>query len=197
MEEPQNPYAEIQEPKNKPSFDANETRNVRGIARWCLRLLLLFIVGFFIVGLIFIVGLFALFWFGSPDGARERRFEQSVKFEHSVHDLLGDVLASGADINSIEGILHKAVEQGEFESVRILLDSGYDINSTACLTLETPLHRAVTKKNITMVKLLIYGGADLNLGRENDGQTPLDMAQDRGFVKIEQLLRANGASISQ
>lgn len=197
MEEPQNPHAEIQEPKNKPSFDANETRNVRGIARWCLRLLLIFIVGFFIVGLIFIVGLFAIIWFGSPDGAWERRFEQSVKFEHSVQDLLGDVLASGADINSIEGILHKAVEQGEFESVRILLDSGYDINSTACLTLETPLHRAVTKKNITMVKLLIYGGADLNLGRENDGQTPLDMAQDRGFVKIEQLLRANGASISQ
>jgi len=186
MEEPQNPYAEIQEPKNKPSFDANETRNVRGIARWCLRLLL-----------IFIVGLFAIIWFGSHYDARARRFEQSVKFEHSVQDLLGDLLASGADINSIEGILHKAVEQGEYESVRILLDSGYDINSTACLTLETPLHRAVTKKNIAMVKLLIDSGADLNLGRENDGQTPLDMAQDRGLVKIEQLLRANGALMSQ
>ena len=186
MKEPQNPYGEIQEPDKKSSTSTEEPS--RGCQIGCLGCLLL---------LIFIVGLFAIIWFGSHYDARERRFEQSFKFEHSVQDLLGDVLASGADINSIEGILHKAVEQGEYESVRILLDSGYDINSTACLTLETPLHRAVTKKNITMVKLLIYGGADLNLGRENDGQTPLDMAQDRGLVKIEQLLRANGASISQ
>ena len=83
------------------------------------------------------------------------------------------------------------------QPVKELLASGADIDSTACITLESSLHRAGTRENIAMIKLLIDSGADLNLGRKNDGLTPLDMAQDRGLVKIEQLLRANGASISQ
>ena len=173
MKEPQNPYGEIQEPDKKSSTSKEEPS--RGCQIGCLLLL------------IFIVGLFAIILFDSPHRLKKRRFEQSIK----------ELLASEGNINSIEGILHMAVEEGDIEAVKILLDSGADIDSTACITLETPLHRAVTRENIAMVKLLIDSGADLNLGRENDGQTPLDMAQDRGLVEIEQLLRANGASISQ
>ena len=183
MEEPQNPYAENQEPENKPSSDANETQNEWGVTQCCL-----------IILLIFIVGLFAIILFDSPDPAsepqsRRRRFDQ----------LIEELLVSGADINSIDfqGRIHKAVEAEDIESVKKLLASGADIDFMEYMTGEAPLHRAVTLENTAMVKLLIDSGADLNLPHKDDGQTPLDMAQDKGLVEIEQLLRANGASLSQ
>lgn len=92
--------------------------------------------------------------------------------------------------------LHMAIQEGDIESVKKLLASGADINSTACITGESPLHRAITTKNAAMVKLLIDSGADLYLAR-GSGLAPLDMAQDRKLVEIEQFLRANRASISQ
>ena len=164
MEELQNPYAENQEPENKPSSDANETRNGEPVLNGCQQVLLTFFIGLLIV-------IVLALW------------------------QINDHQNRGWDFS--DAPLHIAVEEGKIEAVKKLLASGADIDSTACITLETPLHRAVTRRNIAMVKLLIDSGADLNLGRENDGRTPLDMAQDRGFVKIEQLLRANGASTSQ
>ena len=180
MEEPQNPYAEIQEPKNKPSSDANETRKEGVGSQCCAQVLILFFNGLLIL---FVFALMAQ----NDLQSRGRRFDQPVK----------ELLASGANINSIEGILHNAVEKGNIESVKKLLAPGADIDPTACMTLESPLHRGVTRENIAIIKLLINSGTDLNMGRKNDGRTPLDMAQSRELVETEQLLRAAGASISQ
>ncbi|ASK51369.1 Ankyrin repeat protein [Eptesipox virus] len=51
----------------------------------------------------------------------------------------------------------------DIDTVKTLLDNGYDVNKQTQLLLLTPLHYAIIKGNLEMIKLLIKYGADVNI----------------------------------
>jgi ankyrin repeat protein len=104
-----------------------------------------------------------------------------------------DALMRGADINYGRGHetpLHLASSSGREAIVRLLLDSGADINSKNYFG-ETSLHKAcqgVRSKEI--VKLLLERGVNLDC-KDNFGKTALDIAMwPYGYHEIVELITA-------
>jgi len=89
--------------------------------------------------------------------------------------------------------LHNAVQAGEIEKVRSLLDEGADINVRSFGV--TPLYRAIWKGQTEAVKLLIERGADMNV-KDSNGTTPLQMAVYNGRAEAVKLLIERGADIN-
>ena len=67
--------------------------------------------------------------------------------------------------------LELAIHQGDIEIAKILLESGFQIN-TKDHDDWTPLHCAAMRNNSKMVQLLLDRGADTNM-KNNDGRTAL------------------------
>lgn len=95
--------------------------------------------------------------------------------------------------------LHDAVEAGESERVRELLDSGVSVNA---LTIHhvTPLMTAARRRNEPIAKLLIERGADVNAKDKRSAiwegrQTPLHYAVRAGSLEIVRLLIESGADV--
>ena len=84
--------------------------------------------------------------------------------------------------------LFSAVGHGDVERVRILLDSGADVNSLDDNGI-TALHRAAVEGKTETAALLLDRGADVN-PRDNSGYTPLGRAL--GKPRMEELLRQHG-----
>ena len=90
--------------------------------------------------------------------------------------------------------LHDAVEAGDFETAKSLIEKEVDINTKGKLG-ETPLHWAAFWTNLDAVKLLIEKGADIN-GITNKKETPLHWASISGDVAIAMLLIEKGSDIN-
>lgn len=88
--------------------------------------------------------------------------------------------------------LHVAAESDQADSVRSLLDSGADPNTTENLHRQTPLHHAVGADSIDCVELLLKAGADVNAS-DKRGETPVFYCKSRPI--IERLATA-GANLS-
>ena len=69
--------------------------------------------------------------------------------------------------------LHEACNYGNLDIVKLLLDSGADINGNGDEGM-TPLHDATQNAHIDVVKHLIKRGASVT-ERDNNGHTPLDL----------------------
>ena len=85
--------------------------------------------------------------------------------------------------------LHFATENGDFESVPLLIQNGAEINAKDNQQ-ATPLHFAVRSGNYEVVDLLLKNGARKEL-KNNANLTPLqcaEMSQHEDFKKIYTLL---------
>lgn len=77
--------------------------------------------------------------------------------------------------------------------MRILVDSGADVNLLSQDEGSTPLHTATAAKKIGAVDFLLKEGADVH--KDRDGNTALHVAAGNGFLPITKILRAAKADI--
>ncbi len=89
--------------------------------------------------------------------------------------------------------LGDAVEVGDVDLARSLLESGADPDSPRVLTL-TPLMRAALRDDVEMVALLIASGADIG-ATDPSGQTAVHVAAQRDAVEALATLVAAGADL--
>ncbi|CAH3181517.1 unnamed protein product, partial [Porites lobata] len=89
------------------------------------------------------------------------------------------------------GPLHKAAVSGQYELVKMLLESGEDVDQRDQFSL-TPLHLACWYGQESVVKLLLTYGANVD-AEDSFQRTPLQKAERRNHHSIVQLLLKNGA----
>lgn len=88
--------------------------------------------------------------------------------------------------------LHRAIQQGNLDAAKLLLQRGADINAVTQVKQQTPLVSAMALKYYTEVAELLAAGADPNLpasGIEN----PLRQAAYQGELAVLRLLLSKGA----
>ena len=96
-----------------------------------------------------------------------------------------------ADLESRTGFtehtpLHSAAESDHVEMVKLLLDSGAQVDARDTYS-ETPLHYAAREGAVESARLLIAAGADVNAKNES-GSTPLSFATNQHQEGIISLL---------
>lgn len=106
------------------------------------------------------------------------------------------LLAAGADptlqlSDSCPSILGEAAFLGHSEIVKLLLQTGSDVNTT-CFMGWTPLMDAARGGKLNTVQLLIRAGANVN-AQDRDGKTALWWALELNHRQIAKTLRAAGA----
>jgi ankyrin repeat protein len=131
-------------------------------------------------------------------GAKAEQEEMSLP----VAAYLGSVkavevlLASGADINAVDGsggtALHRAVKGQKEDMVRLLLENGAKPDGVLA-NWKTPLHYAAEKGGLEILTLLLDHKANINAGDEF-GWTPLYYADANGNGAATKLLRQRGAT---
>ncbi len=84
--------------------------------------------------------------------------------------------------------LQEAAHIGNINQVKVLLESGTNVDSVDNSFRMTALQRAAISGRREIVELLIAKGAKVNAKNE-EGKTPLDIAVDRGYTEIAELLR--------
>jgi ankyrin repeat protein len=99
-------------------------------------------------------------------------------------NLVGYLLTAGANVNQSAknalkaAPLHAAVSNGDFETVRTLIEHGADVNASQQMGY-TALHGAAGAGRIDLIELLLQHGADPNLVAEG-GKTAGMVAEERG-----------------
>jgi ankyrin repeat protein len=82
------------------------------------------------------------------------------------------------------------------DTVKVLLDSGADVNTQARNAMKVrPIHAASAAGQIEVVRLLIERGADVN-ARQQSGFTPLHEAALTGKLEFARLFLDHGADIN-
>ncbi len=111
------------------------------------------------------------------------------------------LISAGADVNGRDAyainswsVLHYAVEYGQADVAKLLIENGARINDDSNDG-GTPLFVAARQGNSEMVDLLIKHGADLG-ATGPASQTALHMAIQSGDLKTVQLLLAKGVDVN-
>ena len=92
--------------------------------------------------------------------------------------------------------LHFAVQDGDIEKVRALIDQGAIVNTFDQID-KTPLHYATESENFQIIELLLKAGADPNAHNEkNIGNTPLRNVASKCSLKLAKVLIKAGADPS-
>jgi ankyrin repeat protein len=92
-------------------------------------------------------------------------------------------------------LLHEAARLGKPELLRILLDAGFNIESTTARDDSTPLMSAIDSGSIETTALLLDRGADVNR-RDNAGHTSLWYAAKSDNADLITLLLRHGADVN-
>ena len=104
-------------------------------------------------------------------------------------------LDGGADVNEVDGVtaLYVAVEAGNIELTKLLIDRGADVNLPVKFK-RTPLYAAAFGAFPDLVKLLLESGADpMQLAKS---QTVLHVAADNGCLQCAIHLVEAGAEVN-
>jgi ankyrin repeat protein len=94
--------------------------------------------------------------------------------------------------------LFKAVEGGQTEQVKDLLNSGIDVKKAKRSNGDTPLHVAAFLGYTEIAQMLITKGGEVNVGitgTTDPGATPLHLSAMKGHSEIVFLLLNNGARV--
>ena len=138
----------------------------------------------------------------------DEKFAKSIKDEDL--QTIQDDIKNGVDVNGrLPGLtfkpIHVAVNTGNLDIVKLLLDNGASINEGEGFGGYTPLHHAANRKKkhdsmeinaklIDIVNLLIDRGANMNINSD-DNNTPLDLAARNGDLEMVELLINRGANL--
>lgn len=111
---------------------------------------------------------------------------QGCAIENAINIETVQILVNaGADINRIGGdgnnLLMYAVEKGNYQFLKELLENGADPNVTSIG--EIPLHKASRWGNVAMVKLLLEYGSNPN-AKDVDNETPLHWVKSAEIAKM-------------
>ncbi len=111
-------------------------------------------------------------------------------------DLVRNLITAGADVNDAGRgpkltALHLAVEGRHIEVVKLLLDSGSEINTPVW----SPLHVAAAAGHQNMALMLLDLGAEIEAGENTQTPTPLHVAVWAGNESMVSLLIERGADI--
>ncbi|MCP4726221.1 MAG: ankyrin repeat domain-containing protein, partial [bacterium] len=88
--------------------------------------------------------------------------------------------------------IHDAVNNGDFDKVKELINNDPGIIDSRTIDGSTPLHLAVMKQNHEIVTFLIEKGSDINT-KDVYGRTPADKAQIMNDDRMAGLLRQHDA----
>lgn len=109
-----------------------------------------------------------------------------------------ELINAGADVNVKDSrntpLLHSAVENENFETVKLLIEASIDINSKDNMNL-TALIYALISKQTDIAKYLIEYGADVNI-KDDEGKTPLHYAIIEDDIDIINLILKEGIDIN-
>ncbi len=135
------------------------------------------------------------------DGEGRTLLEAAVSSCYKKPEIIAYLLQNGFSPNSpckdSLSPLHLAVQEDDFETVRLLIVAGADVNFRGGRWYkETPLHLAVQREALDLVQLLIQSGADVCAKRE-DHKSSLHLSAENDTTEIAQLLLEQGANIHQ
>ena len=138
----------------------------------------------------------------------DEKFAKSIKDEDL--QTIQDDIKNGVDVNGrLPGLtfkpIHVAVNTGNLDIVKLLLDNGASINDGEGFGGYTPLHHAANRKKkhdsmeinaklIDIANLLIDRGANMRI-YSDDNNTPLDLAARNGDLEMVELLINRGANL--
>ncbi len=108
-------------------------------------------------------------------------------------DLLLKKLAPVSPENTGQ-VLHRAVRQSNFKSIKALVDNGADVNLS--MNYKTPIFKTYNKK---IIEYLLINGADINAKCESgySCDTALELATEYGNVKKVKLLIDYGVDLNR
>lgn len=119
----------------------------------------------------------------------------SVAIRANNVDRLLELLKQGASPNSVitcTPVLFQAADEGHIEMVKILLQSGADVNKACTDSGATPLYAAAKEGRNDIVNILLKSGAEVN-STNTTGATPLYIASQRGHMEVVKTLLSSGA----
>eukprot|EP00439_Symbiodinium_sp_Y106_P062592 s35_g9.t1 len=91
--------------------------------------------------------------------------------------------------------LHRAMDGRYWETVRLLVEAGVDVDETCRSTGLTPLGKAFYERHLDMARFLLDSRAQVDKARTKDGSTPLLLASECGYRDSVQLLVASRAAL--
>lgn len=123
--------------------------------------------------------------------------------EHGNINEIQDYLNGDKNLDSdfqVQSILHYAInncENNYFETIKLLINSGVDINSHHSKFSETPLHRLCARANphVDLITMILEKGADVN-AINISGKTPIFYCNFSYSVELLNLLIKYGANIN-
>ena len=90
--------------------------------------------------------------------------------------------------------MYDAVQEGDIETVKLLIEGGADINAMGMFG-HPPLNHAVASGHKDVAEYLISKGADIN-GQDVDGSTPLQTAAFWAQKEISVVLISSGSKVN-
>jgi len=124
-------------------------------------------------------------------------YEADANIRRNIRSTTLDTAQGGADENGTDkemATLHTAVEEGNIDVVKSLLERGADINSLNGDD-KTPLAIAAYKGSVEVVRLLIERGAEVD-SRDKWDWTALHEASRHGHVEVARILIDHGANVN-
>lgn len=142
-----------------------------------------------------------MFFFSCSFKSKEDKLIDAIK-KNSLQEVQ-KVIKSGADVNAsfedlenqneIKTLLILAVEHGNIDILKFLIDSGADINSN--ISSNTPLMAATESDDLNSVKILVEAGANVNAENQT-GDKALDIAYQHKNQEMITFLKSQGANAS-
>jgi ankyrin repeat protein len=105
------------------------------------------------------------------------------------------LIKNGAKNGMSQIIFHKAVVEGDHETVKIGIESGMDVNVKGGFFERTPLSTAASKGHIKILELLITKGAEVDK-KDSFKVTPLHRAARSGHKSVSELLISKNANVN-
>jgi ankyrin repeat protein len=131
-----------------------------------------------------------------PNKKAEMIVDEIKKGEPNLN-LVNDLIVLGANLDWQDEDkygwtpLHYAIDCGEVEIARMLIEAGADVNVQNEWG-KTPLHRAAMRGRVEIVGMLLDARVDVNL-QDKGGWTPLHVVASNGRVEIARMLIDAGA----
>ena len=110
------------------------------------------------------------------------------------------LIKKGCDVDCIDNSnmtpLFYAVENGQLELLKLLVQKGAKVEGGIDYRGRNPLYRSIENGNFEIAKFLVENGANLKLQENDFGNTPLHLAINRRSMEMIQLLLDNGADLN-